>query len=111
MIEACYDVILIITDRLTKCCYFIVYNEAFTAEDLAYMFFKMIVSQHDISKEIISNRDKLFKFKFWQSLMQQIEIHHKLSTTYHSQTDGQTEKMNQTLKQYLRHYVNYRQTN
>ena len=43
--------------------------------------------------------------------MQQIETHHKLSTAYHSQTDEQTKKMNQTLKQYLKHYVNYRQTN
>ena len=43
--------------------------------------------------------------------MQQIGIHHKLSTTYHLQTDEQTEKINQTFKQYLRYYVNYRQTN
>ena len=64
MIEACYDAILIITNKLTKYCYFIVYNEAFTAKDLAYMFFKMIMNQHGISEEIISNRDKLFKFKF-----------------------------------------------
>ena len=64
MTEAYYDAVLIITDRLTKYCYFIAYNEAFTAEDLAYIFLKMIISQHGISEEIISNRDKLFKSKF-----------------------------------------------
>lgn len=111
MTGAYYDAILVITDRLTKYCYFIAYNEASTAEDLAYMFLKTVVSQHGISEEIISDRDKLFKSKFWQSLMQQVGIHHKLSTAYHPQTDGQTERMNQTLEQYLRHYVDYRQTN
>ena len=64
MIEACYDAVLIITDKLTKYCYFIAYNEAFTAKNLTYMFLKMIVSQHGISKKIISNRNKLFKSKF-----------------------------------------------
>ena len=64
MIETCYDAILIITNRLTKYCYFLAYNEAFTAEDLAYMFFKIIINQHDISEKIISNKDKLFKSKF-----------------------------------------------
>ena len=40
-----------------------------------------------------------------------MKVHYKLSTTYHSQTNEQTKKIKQILKQYLRHYVNYRQTN
>ena len=64
MTKTCYDAILIITNKLTKYCYFIAYNETFTAEDLAYMFLKMIMNQHGISEEIISDKDKLFKFKF-----------------------------------------------
>ena len=106
-----YDSILIVTNRLIKYCYFIAYHEVFTAENLAYMFLKIIIFKHEILDEMISNRDKLFKSKFWRSLMKQIEIHYKLSTIYHSQKNEQTERMNQILKQYLRHYVNYRQIN
>ena len=64
MIEAYYDFILIITNRLIKHYYFIAYNEIFTAKNLIYMFLRVIVNQHDISEKIISDRDKLFKFKF-----------------------------------------------
>ena len=71
----------------------------------------MIATKHDLFEKIISDRDKLFTSKFWKALTEQIEIHRKLSTAYHSQTNEQTKKMNQILKQYLRHYVNYRQTN
>ena len=69
----------------------------------------MIVANHKLSDEIISNRNKLFTSKFWKSLMNQLEIHHKLFTAYHSQMNEQMKRMNQTLKQYLRCYINYRQ--
>ncbi len=107
--ETTYDSILIITDRLTKYEYFLPYKKATSAEDLTYTFLRTIVANHELSDEIISDRDKLFTSKFWKSLVNQLEIHHKLSTAYHSQTNEQTERMNQTLKQYLRCYINYRQ--
>ena len=109
VIETMYDFILIITDRLIKYKYFLSYKKATFAEDLTYTFLRMIVANHELSDEIISNRDKLFTSKFWKFLMNQLEIHHKLSTAYHSQTNEQTKRMNQTLKQYLRCYINYRQ--
>ena len=59
-----YDSILIVTDRLIKYCYFIAYQKASTTENLIYTFLKIIVFKHEISNEIISNRDKLFKSKF-----------------------------------------------
>ena len=109
VIKTTYDSILIITDRLIKYKYFLSYKKATFAEDLTYTFLRMIVANHELSDEIILNRDKLFTSKFWKFLMNQLEIHHKLSTTYHLQTDEQTKRMNQTLKQYLRCYINYRQ--
>ena len=62
-------------------------------------------------REIITDRDKLFISKFWQTLIAQFGTNHKLSTSYHPQTDGQTERINQILEQYLRFYVDFKQEN
>ena len=103
-----YDSILVVTDRLTKYAYFIPYLESSTAEDLAYTFLRFVVGNHGVPEEIISDRDKLFTSKFWKALMEQLGVNHKLSTAYHPQTDGQTERINQVLEQYLRCYIDYR---
>jgi hypothetical protein len=106
-----YNSILVVTDRLTKYAYFIPYKEGSTAEELAYTFNRNIIANYGIPEEIISDRDKLFTSNFWKSLMDQLGIHQKMSTAYYPQTDGQTERLNQTLEQYLRFYVNYEQDN
>lgn len=106
-----FDSILVITDRLTKFGHFIPYKEATTAEELSYVFLKTIISEHGLPDELISDRGTTFTSKFWQSLVKQLGMNHKLSTAYHPQTDGQTERLNQTLEQYLRCYVNYQQDN
>jgi len=109
--KATYDSILVITDRLTKYGYFLPYREDASADDLAYTFMRTVVANHTLPNEIISDRDKLTRSRFWQSLMNQLGTKSKLSTAYHPQTDGQTERLNQTLEQYLRFYVNYQQDN
>jgi hypothetical protein len=111
MTRVIYDSIWVVTDRLTKYGYFVPYKESSDAKDLAYAFLRTIVSQHGLPEEIISDRDKLFTSKFWKSLMAQLGTNHKLSTAFHPQTDGQTERLNQTLEQYLRSYVNQQQDN
>jgi len=104
-----YNSILMITDKLIKYEYFLSYKKATFAKDLTYTFLRMIVANHDLSDEIILNRNKLFTLKFWKLLVNQLKIHLKLSTTYHSQMNKQMKRMNQILKQYLRCYINYRQ--
>lgn len=111
MTSAVFDAIWVITDRNTKYGYFVPYKESSNAKELAYAFLKVVVSQHGLPKEIISDRDKLFTSKFWSSLMNQLGLNHKMSTAFHPQTDGQTERLNQTLEQYLRSYVNKEQDN
>jgi transposase InsO family protein len=106
-----YDSILVVTDRLTKYAYMLPYKEASTAEDLARVFLREIISQHGTPTEIISDRDKLFTSKFWTTLTALLGIKRKLSTAFHPQTDGQTERINQTMETYLRCYVNYKQDN
>ena len=83
-----YDSIIIVTDRLTKYAYFIPYFKSFSAEDLAYMFYKHVMANHRFSQRIISDRDKLFIFRFWKLLMDLSGVYHKLLIVYHSQTDG-----------------------
>ena len=111
MTKAEYDSILVITEKLTKYSYFLPYKSTSTAKDLAYSFIRTVISQHGLPEIIISDRDKLFKSNFWQSLMDQLGSKNKMSTAFHPQTDGQTERTNQTIEQYLRCYVNYRQDN
>ncbi|RAL65789.1 hypothetical protein DID88_005454 [Monilinia fructigena] len=106
-----YDAILNVVDRLTKFAYMIPFKETWDAEQLAYVFLRGIVSIHGVPDEIISDRDKLFTSKFWTTLLALMGIKRKLSTSFHPQTDGQTERTNQTMEAYLRCYVNYRQDN
>jgi transposase InsO family protein len=70
-----------------------------------------LINNHRLSKEFITDRDKLFTSKFWETLTAELRINHKMSTAYHSQTDEQSKQMNQTVKMYLRHYVNRNQNN
>ncbi|KAL0937059.1 reverse transcriptase domain protein [Colletotrichum truncatum] len=106
-----YDSILVVVDRFTKYAYFIPYLESSTAEDLAYTFLRIIVSQHGLPQEIVSDRGSVFTSKFWRSLISQLGAKHSLSTAFHPQSDGQTERINQILETYLRSYVNYDQDN
>jgi RNase H-like domain found in reverse transcriptase/Reverse transcriptase (RNA-dependent DNA polymerase)/Integrase zinc binding domain/Chromo (CHRromatin Organisation MOdifier) domain/Retrotransposon gag protein len=111
MTNTVFDSIWVIVDRLTKAVHFIPYKEGSNAQEMAYAFSKEVVKRHGLPEEIITDRDKLFTSKYWTSLMAQWGVNHKLSTAYHPQTDGQTERMNQTLEQYLRSYVNHAQDN
>ncbi len=58
------------------------------------MFLKEIIAVHRVLEEIISDRDKLFTSKFWKTIATSLGIKHKLSTAFHPQTDGQTERLN-----------------
>jgi hypothetical protein len=64
LIRIIYNVILVVIDRLTKYAHFISYKEGLTAEELIYTFNRNIITNHEIPKEIISNRDKLFTSNF-----------------------------------------------
>jgi len=106
-----FDSILTIVNRLTKYTMFIPFKETATASVLVYTILQELVNNHGLSKEFITDRDKLFTSKFWETLTAELGINHKMSTAYHPQTDGQSEQMNQTVETYLRHYVNRNQDN
>ena len=79
------------------------------AEVFATVFFRNIVKLHRFPVNIISDRGSLFLSEFWRTLMELCQIKPKLSTSFHPQTDGQTERANQTMEQYLQTYCSYEQ--
>ena len=97
-----YDMICTIIDGLTKYAKFVPCKTTMTAEELARLFLKEIFADHGIPEQIISDRDKLFTSKFNTRLRETLGMKKGMSTAFHLQTDGQTERMNQTLEQYLK---------
>jgi len=106
-----YDSILVIVDRSTKQTIFEPTNENITADQLVSIVFRRLISQHGMPQEIITDRGVLFTSELWKTVLARLGSKSKLSTSVHPQTDGQTERMNQSLEQYLRMYVDYGQTN
>ncbi len=106
-----FDSILTIVDRLIKYTMFISFKETTTASVLMYTILQELINNHRLSKKFITDRNKLFTSKFWETLTAELRINHKMLTAYHSQTDGQSKWMNQMVKTYLRHYVNRNQNN
>ncbi|MBW0502475.1 hypothetical protein O181_042190 [Austropuccinia psidii MF-1] len=80
-----------------------------TSLDLAHSFIKNIFSTHCLPSCIVSDRGSLFVSYFWTNLCRQPKISRDLSTAYHPETYGQTERVNQILEQYLWMYVSYHQ--
>lgn len=99
--------IWVVVDRFTKMAHFIPLPTKVSADDLSKVFLRDIWRQHGLPSSIVSDRDSRFTSRFWKALMALLEIKTKMSTAFHPQTDGQTERTNQTLEQYLRMYSNY----
>jgi hypothetical protein len=106
-----YDTILVVVDRLTKYAYFMPFLKNGNAQQLAKLVTERVFANHGTPQDIISDRDKLFLSNFWKTTTELLNIRTKLSTSYHPQTDGQTERTNQTLEQFLRVFTNYLQDN
>ncbi|MBW0581965.1 hypothetical protein O181_121680, partial [Austropuccinia psidii MF-1] len=80
-----------------------------TSLDLAHLFIRNIFSNHGLPSSIVSHRGSLFVSSFWTNLFQQLKISRDLSTAYHPETDGQAQRVNKILEQYLQIYVSYHQ--
>jgi transposase InsO family protein len=104
-----YDCILVVVDRYTKMARYIPVRKTIEAPQLADVFISKIVKLHGVPQSIVTDRGSLFTAHFWSALCYHLNIKRKLSTSFHPQTDGQTERQNQTLEQYLRGYINYQQ--
>jgi Integrase zinc binding domain/RNase H-like domain found in reverse transcriptase len=101
-----YDSIWVVADYLMKYAYFIPYKEASSVEELAYAVLRTVIAAHGVPRYIIIDRAKVYTSKFWESLMAKIGVDQRHSIAYHPQTDSMVERLNQTLEQYLRIFVN-----
>ncbi|GKD96722.1 putative reverse transcriptase domain-containing protein [Tanacetum coccineum] len=97
-----HDTIWVIVDCLTKSAHFIPTRETDSMETLTRLYIKEIVSRHGVPISIISDRDSHFTSRFWQSLQKALGTQLDMSTAYHPETDGQSERTIQTLEDMLR---------
>lgn len=106
-----YDSILVIVDRYTKVVKYISCTKTIDAPELAHLFLRFWVKDQGVPKDIVSDRGSVFTSKFWSAFCFYLKVKRKLSTAFHPQTDGQTERQNQGIEAYLRIYCNQHQDN
>lgn len=96
------DTILVVVDRLTKYCHLIPLTHPYTAIKVAQEVLDNVIKMHGMPQAIISYRDPFFVSQFWKELFTNLGTQVRLSTAYHPQTDGQTERVNQCIEMFLR---------
>nr|GEV03564.1 putative reverse transcriptase domain-containing protein [Tanacetum cinerariifolium] len=100
-----HDTIWVIMDQLTKSTHFLHIREDYKMDRLARLYLNKIVSRHGVPILIIFDCDSRFTSRFWQSMQEALGTRLDMSTTYHPQTDGQSERTIQTLEAMLRESV------
>ena len=105
------DAILVVVDRSSKQGIFISTTIHCTSEDLALLFIIHVFSKHGILEHVTSDRGSEFVSHFFRSLGKALDMKLHYTSGYHLEGDGQTERTNQTLKQYLQIFCNYQQDN
>jgi hypothetical protein len=96
------SVILTVVDRFSKYAHFIPLSHLYSASSVARAFFENIVRLHGVPCSIVSNQDPIFTSIFWKELFNQARVKLLLNSTFHPQTDGQSEVVNRTIVMYLR---------
>ncbi|GJU61251.1 putative reverse transcriptase domain-containing protein [Tanacetum coccineum] len=96
-----YDSIWVIVDRLTKSAHFLPMKKTDSMEKLTQQYLKEVVCRHGVPLSIISDRDSRFASRFWRSLQNALGTNLNMSTAYHPETDGQSERTIQTLEDML----------
>ena len=104
-----HTAIVVFVDKLTKLAHFVACKTEINAPQLAQLFYDHVIKSHGVPNTIISDRDARFTSRFWRELWQRLDTKLAMSTSYHPQSDGQTERTNRILEDMLRNYVSYRQ--
>lgn len=103
--SATYSVILVVVDKFSKYSHFIPLAHPFSAVSVAQAFMVNIYKLHGLPQALVSDRDRIFTSNVWQHLFRLAGVKLQMSSAYHPQTDGQTERVNQCMETFLRCFV------
>jgi transposase InsO family protein len=100
-----YNCLLVIVDKFSKYAHFIPLKHPYTASKVAHLFVDNIYRLHSMPLSLVSDRDPVFTSHFWQAVFRATGTQLKMSTANHPETDGQTERVNQSIECYLRCFI------
>lgn len=100
-----HDSLLVFVDRLSKMTHLVAMNGTDSAEDVARHFVTNVFRLHGLPESIVSDRDSRFTSAFWRECFRLLGTKLRMSTAFHPQTDGQTERMNRVVEEAVRHYI------
>ncbi|CDJ64361.1 Similar to Transposon MAGGYgagandpolgenehomologues, related [Eimeria necatrix] len=100
-----HDSILVMVDSLSKMAHFVPAKKSFTAADTVELLADRLIRYHGFPEVLILERDPHFQSDLWQQLCRLFNIKRCMSSPFHPQSDGQTERVNRTLEQTLRTYI------
>ena len=104
--DAGHTSLMVCVCRLSKMVHLVPTTDTASAEDVARLFVDHVVRLHGVPRDLVSDRDVRFTSKFWTAFCAQLGVDRNMSTAFHPQSDGQTERSNRVLQDMLRHYVN-----
>jgi hypothetical protein len=96
-----FNCILVVVDKLTKYAHFVPLRHPYTATKVAEAFIDNVYKLHGLPQSLVSDRDPVFTSQFWQSIFKATGTQLRLSTANHPETDGQTERVNQSIECFL----------
>ena len=94
-----------VVDGLTKLVHIVPTTDTATAANVAQLFLDTVLENHELPRSILSDRDVNFTSSFWTAFCEQMGIKLKMSSAYHPETDGQTERTNRIIVDMIRHYI------
>jgi transposase InsO family protein len=100
-----HDFLLVVVDKFSKTVHLVACGQMVTAAEVAQLVYDNVVRLHGFPENIVSDRDSRFTSKFWQALWKLSGTKLMMSSSYHPQTDGQTENVNRAVQDILRAYV------
>ena len=98
--------ILVVVDSFTKYDHFLRLSHPFTSADVAKVFLNNVYHLHGLPTAIVSDRDRIFTSQLWRELFVLADVQLQMCSSYHPQSDGQTERLNQTMETFLRCFSN-----